>query len=137
VSPLPGWKVVPDNWATRLAPTAEATMTSPASFYRVTVGPPPYPKPIGWTGETLLHTTHVRVQELNREGGGSPGEQPTRERQYLVAAPLGVPPLQTGERGDIIRVLGRALRVQQVLYGTNVMEVDIICTDNLTQQNPV
>jgi hypothetical protein len=136
VSPLPGWKVIPDNWAARLAPTVNATLTSEANFYRITAGPAPFPKPVGWTGKTLLHTTFVRVQELNREGGGTPGEQPTRERQYLIVAPLGIPALQTGERGDIIAAVGREFRVQQVMFGTNVAEVDILCTDNLTQQNP-
>ena len=137
MSPLPGWKVIPENWASNLAPTVNATLTSEANIYRVTAGPAPYPKPPGWTGKTLLHTTYVRVQELNRENVSTPGEQPTQSRQYLVVAPLGIPELQTGERGDIIEAAGRKLRVQQVLYGTNLAEVDIICTDNLTQQNPV
>lgn len=136
MSPLPGWQVIPNNWAGRHGNTVNATLKSEANFYRITAGPAPYPKPDGWTGKTLLHHTYVRVQELNREGGGTPGEQPTRERQYLVVAPLGIPELQVGERGDIIEVAGRKLRVQQVLFGTFTMEVDILCTDNLTQQNP-
>lgn len=112
-------------------------MTSPGTVHRITAGPPPYPKPVGWTGETLLHSTKFRVQELKREGGGTPGEQPTRERTYMLTAPIGLPKLQTGDRGDIIRCEGREFRVQQVLFGSLLWEVDIICTDNLTQQNPV
>lgn len=137
MSPLPNWKVIPDNWAGRHGTTVNATLKSEGDIYRITAGPPPYPKPPGWTSETLIHHTTFRVQQLNREGGGTPGEQPTRERQYLLVAPLGTPQLQTGERGDIIRTAGREFRVQQVLQGTFLMEVDILCTDNLTQQNPV
>ena len=112
-------------------------MTAPGTIHRVTAGPPPYPKPPGWTGETLVHEALFRVQQLNREGGGTPGEQPTRERQYLLTTKIGVPQLQTGERGDIIRVAGREFRLQQVLFGSLLWEVDLLCTDNLTQQNPV
>lgn len=137
MSPLPGWQVIPNNWAAHLVPTVNATLKSEARFYRTTDGPAPYPKPPGWTAKTLMHTTYVRMQELNREGTGTPGEQPTQERRYLVVAPLGIPQLQAGERGDIIEVGGRVLRVQQVMYGTYITEVDILCTDNLTQQNPV
>lgn len=137
MSPLPGWQVVPNNWAGRHGNTVNATMKSEASFYRITAGPAPYPKPPGWTGRTLLHTTYVRVQQINQDWRGVPADQPTQERRYMVVAPLGIPELQTGERGDIIAVGGRELRVQQVLQGTFLMEVDIICTDNLTQQNPV
>lgn len=128
----------PPGWAEHHRPVAEASMTADGTIHRITAGPAPYPKPPGWTGETLLHSTHFRVQEMNnRSSGAVPGEQPTQERQYLVVAPYGIPALQAGERGDIIRVAGRELRVQQVLYGSQLWEVDIICTDNLTQQNPV
>lgn len=136
MSPLPGYNVIPDGWVEHHRPTVEATLTAPGTIHRVTTGPPPYPKPAGWTGETLLHETRFRVQQLNRDGGGTPGEQPTRERQYRLTAPIGLPALQTGERGDIIRTAGREFRVQQVLFGSLLWEVDLICTDNLTQQNP-
>lgn len=137
MSPLPGWQVIPAGFAEHHQPTAESTMTSPGTIHRVTAGPPPYPKPAGWTGEQLVATTKFRVQELKREGGGTPGEQPTRERTYMLTTPIGLPKLQTGERGDIIRTEGREFRVQQVLFGSLLWEVDLICTDNLTQQNPV
>ena len=111
-------------------------MTAPGTIHRITAGPPPYPKPDGWTGETLIHEGLFRVQQLNREGGGTPGEQPTRERQYLLTTKIGVPVLQTGERGDLIRVAGREFRLQHVLFGSLLWEVDLVCTDNMTQQNP-
>jgi hypothetical protein len=137
VSPLPGWKVIPDGFAEHHTDTVNSTMTEQGTIYRVTAGPPPFPKPEGWSNRVALHVTDFRVQELKREGGATPGEQPTRERQYMLTAPLGLPKLQTGERGDIIAVAGREFRVQQVLFGSLLWEIDIICTDNLTQQNPV
>jgi hypothetical protein len=78
-----------------------------------------------------------RVQQLNREGGGTPGEQPTQERRYLITASTELPPLQSGERGDLVRVVGRTFRILQVLTGSLLWETDLICTENLTQQNPV
>lgn len=112
-------------------------MTSPGTVHRITAGPPPYPKPDGWASETQIHAGMFRVQQRNREGGGTPGEQPTRERTYLLTTKvIGMPALQTGERGDIIRCEGREFRVQQVLFGSVLWETDILCTDNMTQQNP-
>jgi hypothetical protein len=129
--------VIPPGWAEHHRPVTESTMTFPGTIHRITAGPPPYPKPFGWAPEVLLHSTYFRVQQMNREGGGTPGEQPTVERRYLLVAPFGIPELQVGERGDIIRVVGREFRVQQVLHGTLLWETDIICIDNMTQQNPV
>jgi len=138
MSPLPGWQVIPPGWAEHHRPTVRSTMTTPCTIGRITGGPAPYPKPPGWTGEALLHTTVCRVQELNREGTGTPGEQPTQERRYQVSLPVdGTPELQAGERGDIIHALGRQFRIQQIMFGTNEFERDVLCTDNLTQQNPV
>jgi len=113
-------------------------MTSPGTVHRIAAGPPPYPKPLGWVGETLVHTAQFRVQQLNREGGGTPGEQPTVTRQYLLTTKVvDAPAFQAGERGDIVRVLGREFRIQQILFGSQLWEVDLLCVDNLTQQNPV
>lgn len=136
MSPLPGWKAIPEGFQEHHRPTVEATLTAPGTIHRVAEGPPPFPKPEGWTGETLLHETTFRVQQLNREASVNPTEQPTQLRQYRLVAPVGIPELQTGERGDLIRTAGREFRVQQVLHGSLVWEVDILCTDNLTQQNP-
>lgn len=137
MSPLPGWKAIPEGFEEHHRPTVNATLTAPGTIHRVTGGPAPFPKPEGWTGEEQIHETAFRVQQLNREAAPTPGEQPSQERQYRLVAPVGVPELQTGERGDIIRTAGREFRVQQVLFGSLLWEVDILCTDNLTQQNPV
>lgn len=136
MSPLPGYRVIPEKFEQHHRPTVDSTRTSPGTITRVTSGPPPFPKPEGWTGTGQIYSGTFRVQELNNSASTVPAEQPTRERQYLVVAGLDVPALQTGERGDIIHVEGRELRVQQVLFGSLLWEVDLICSDNMTQQNP-
>lgn len=130
--------VIPRGWAEHHRQTAEGTMQAPGTVHRVTAGPPPYPKPAGWVGEQQIHAANFRVQALKREGGGVPADQPTVEQQYLLTTALpGCPPLQAGERGDLIRVVGREFRVQRVAGGSELWEMDLICTENLTQQNPV
>lgn len=137
VSPLPNTRVIPDGWAEHHRPTANGTMTEPCTFVRVSDGPPPYPKPPGWTAEAPFHETVCRVQELKREGGSVPADQPTTERQYLVTIPvIGAPAFRAGERGDIIRTIGREFRIASIMFGTILWELDLICVDNLTQQNP-
>ena len=139
---LPNTQVIPAGWAAHHRPVADATMTEPCTIGRISTGPAPYPKPFGWTGEELIHTTACRVQELNREGGGTPGEQPTTERQYLIPVPLvnteGVPlpDLRAGERGDVIHAIGRQFRIVNIMFGSLEWERDLLCVDNVTQQNP-
>lgn len=129
--------VIPAGWAEHHRPVAEGSMTVQGTVHRRVAGPPPYPRPEGWTGETLVHTALFRVQQLNREGGGNPGEQPTQERQYLLTTRvIDAPAFQTGERGDLVRVAGREFRIRQVLFGSQLWEIDLLCVDNLTQQNP-
>lgn len=134
---LPNTRVIPAKWAEHHRPTANGTMTEPCTITRISAGPPPYPIPVDWTGETTIHTTVCRVQELKREGGSVPAEQPTSERQYLITIPvLGAPAFRAGEQGDVINALGRQLRIGSIMFGTLLWELDFICVDNLTQQNP-
>lgn len=142
MSPLPGYKIIPPRWAEHHRPVANATMTAPCVIKRISDGPPPYPLPEGWTSERPIHESVCRVQELKREGGGTPGEQPTAERQYLIPVPLtnadgvALPELRSGERGDIVHAIGRQFRIVQVMFGSQEWERDLICVDNQTQQNP-
>lgn len=113
-------------------------MTADGTVHRITAGPPPYPKPAGWDPAPQIHSALFRVQELKREGGATPGEQPTVERQYLLSTKIeGCPPLQAGERGDLIKVVGRTFQVRSLMAGSLLWEHDLICVENLTQQNPV
>lgn len=137
MSPIPGYQVIPQGWAQHHQPTANATMTAEGTIHRLTGGPPPYPKPVGWTGGDQIHAALFRVQELKREGGGTPGEQPTVERQYLITTKItDCPALQAGERGDMIHVLGRKFQIRSIMGGSLLWEVDLVCLENLTQQNP-
>lgn len=137
MSPLPGYKVIPDGWAAHHRPVANATMTAPCVIKRIHDGPPPFPLPEGWDNEQPIHSTTCRVQELKREGGGTPGEQPTTERQYLIPVPVdGLPELRAGEQGDVVHTLGRQFRIIQIMFGSQEWERDLVCVDNQTQQNP-
>lgn len=135
--PLPNTHVIHKDWAAHHRPTADGTQTAPGKVYRISDGPAPFPKPEGWTGETLIHEAMFNVQPLQREGGGTPGEQPTAERQYtLTTSVIGAPAFRAGERGDVIDVIGRRFRISSIIFGTELWEIAFICTDNLTQQNP-
>ena len=112
MSPIPGWQVIPPRFAEHHRPTAEATMTATATIKRISDGPAPYPAPDDWDGSQTIWTGPARVQELKREGNNTPAEQPTTFREYLVPVPLeGLPELRAGERGDVVHVLGRQLRI--------------------------
>ncbi|MGN7250054.1 DUF6093 family protein [Arthrobacter sp. SAFR-014] len=137
MSPLPNTRVVPAGWAEHHRKASEGFMTSPGTVHRISDGPPPYPKPVGWTGEALIHEALFSVEPLNREGGGTPAEQPTTERQYqLTTKVIDAPAFRAGERGDIVRVIGREFRIVNIKFGSQLWEIDLICVDNLTQQNP-
>lgn len=137
MSPLPNTRVIPAGWAEHHRPTADGTKTVPGVVKRISDGPPPYPKPAGWTGETVIHEALFSVEPLNREGGGTPGEQPTTERQYLLTTSVvDAPAFRAGERGDVVHVIGRQFRILNIAFGSELWEIDLICVDNLTQQNP-
>ena len=111
-------------------------MTANAVFQRITEGPAPWPLPENWDPAETIWSTKVRVQSLKREGSGVSAEQPVYTREYLVTAPVDGPKIRSGERGDLILVAGRTLRVTNEQFGSEVWERDFTCVDNLTQQNP-
>lgn len=135
--PLPNTRIIPKEWAAHHRPVADALLTDPGVVVRISDGPPPYPKPPEWTGGTEIHEAMFGVQELKREGGGVPGEQPTTERQYLISTSvIDAPPFRAGERGDVVHVIGRQFRIVNIMFGSELWQIDLICVDNLTQQNP-
>lgn len=142
MSPLPGYRVIPKHWAEHHRPVAKSTMTAPCVMKRISDGPPPYPLPEGWSNDQIIHETVCRVQELKREGGGTIGEQPTTDRQYLIPVPhqnadeVPLPELRAGEQGDVVHALGRQFRIINIMFGSQEWERDLICVDNQTQQNP-
>lgn len=146
VSPLPNTRVVHQNWSKHHQPAAEGGMTGVCSLFDPHVGPAPYPLPAGWDGLQLLASGKAcRVQVLNNSKSAVSAEQPVGTRQYLVALPInGLPPISAGEGGTVIKLtackdpglVGRVLRVLDVQHGTEVFERDLICVDNLTENNP-
>lgn len=112
-------------------------MTTPAVFVRVT-GPAPYPIPSDWKGLTELWRTEVRVQSLSVAPQQADAvEQSVTVRRYLVAAPLGGPPMRVGQQGDQVHVLGRRLRIVDMAPGSLLWEADYTCEEVLSQAGPV
>lgn len=142
MSPLPGWKPIPDGWAEYHRPVAAATMTSECTIRRSTGGAPPYPLPDGWDGTEVIWTGMCRVQELKRENSPLPALQPSELRQYLTAFPFRndagepLPALRTGEGGDTLHTLGRVFNLKQSMAGSELFQNDFIAWENQTQQNP-
>lgn len=151
MSPLSGWGVFPAGWEARHRPTAEASMTAVCEVLEPN-GPEPYsPDPLWEPWAAVAAGVPCRVQQRN-SGAGSAGsavvaDQALTVREYLVTLPLGaVPGIRAGEGGHIIRVtgyrpghggdpalIGRELRVKQVLLGSLQFERDLVCVENTTQ----
>lgn len=121
-------------------------MTGVCSLFDPHLGPAPFPLPAGWDGlQELAKDKTCRVQVLNNSKNSVSAEQPVGTRQYLVALPIkDLPPITAGEGGTVIKVTaakdprlaGRVLRVIDIQHGTEMFERDLICVDNLTQNNP-
>lgn len=143
MSPLPGYKVIPDGWSEHHRPVAASSMTADCVIVRPVEGPPPYPLPDRWTGETQVWppagaTGKCRLQELKRENAPVAAEQPTRTRNYLVTIPyIAGLEILAGESGDTVIVGGRRYQAIQQMHGSELWEWDLICVDNLTQNREV
>lgn len=136
MSPLPGWAVIHPGMTASLRTVAEGAQITPSRFLRVRGGPQPYPPPATPVGPEVIWQPEVRVEPLQRTGGGVFAEQPTNTQEYQVSAPLGGPAVVAGERGDIIEAGGRQLRVLREEHGDLLLERVFTCVDNATQQNP-
>lgn len=135
MSPLPGYKVIPDDWAAHHRATAQGGMTAECTVRRPG-GPPPFPLPEGWTGEgEVLWSGFCRLQELKRENSVVAAEQPVETRQYLLGLPYDTPAFRVGERGDVAYVNGRHYTLKQSMSGSLLWERDYIAIENQTQQN--
>lgn len=134
MSPLPGHKVFHPGWDAHHRPVAEGTHTTPAVFKRLHDGPAPYPLPPNWDPSEVVWRANVRVQPLTKQGRDPVvAEQPVTMHDYQVTAPTGGPELRAGEHGDVVEVLGRTLRIQDITTGSHEWERVLTCTDNLTQ----
>ena len=139
MSPLPNAQGIPDSWEKHHRPVAEATMTAHGKITRSN-GPAPYPKQPGWADRADLVTDcRFRVQEIKRENAPAAAGQPMQERRYLITMPIGKVPadgFHAGEQGDLVEVLGQSFRIIQPLKGSLLWEMDLMCTDNITQNGP-
>lgn len=142
--PFPEASVIPDNWAQRHRPVVRGTMRGRCDVGVPSTGPEPYPLPEGWTGLTpLVSGWRCRVVEQTSAASAWATGQQTQSREYLVTLditglpdiPIGAIVVVTVAEGDP-HLPGRRLRVADVQYGTEVFERDLICVDNLTQNNP-
>ena len=134
MSPLPGYKMIPDNWAAHHRPTARGSMTAEVTVRRPG-GPPPFPLPEGWTGQgEALYEGFCRLQELKRENAVVAADQPTELRQYLIGLPYEAPAFRTGDRGDVAYINGRQYNLKQSMGGSLLWQRDYIAVENQTQQ---
>lgn len=127
-------KVIPPGWAEHHRPVANATMTATGTIVRDEGPPKTWPAPP--FNERVLVQCEFRVQELKRELSPMPGGQPTEVRQYLITMPLALAPadLRVGDEGDNVLVVGRRFQIKQKMAGSLLWEMDLICTENQTQQ---
>ena len=138
--------IIPPNWERHHRPVAVSTMTGrcrvirpgqPGSYPDFEDGP-----------ETVLVETVCRVQQQNRPARGDSQGQLVDSRDYLVTIPADAWPTGTvvDDTGPILVVdgylpghagdpdlVGRHLRVEQVLHGTLRFERDLYCTVDLTE----
>lgn len=89
----------------------------------------------------LVDGVKCRVQQHNQSNEGVQAGREAYTREYLVSLPVELPGrVLAGTPGHTIiiteakdsELVGRALRVEQVLHGSEVWQRDLLCTDDLT-----
>ncbi|WP_237185493.1 DUF6093 family protein [Rothia nasimurium] len=140
MSPIPGSRVVPAGWSERHRPVAVGSMTGRADVV-VTV---PRTSILDEGGDALVaEGVPCRVQQLNRAANGATVGQEAHLRDYLVTVPVDTPVgFRAGADGHRLRItqadataaVGLELTIKQVLKGTLLWELDLICEHNQTQQ---
>lgn len=139
MSPIPGSRVVPAGWSEHHRPVAVGSMTGRADVL-VTV---PRTSILDEGGESLVaEGVPCRVQQLNRASNGATVGQEAHLRDYLVTVPVDTPvDFKAGADGHRLRIteadaqaaVGLELAIKQVLKGTLLWELDLICEHNQTQ----
>lgn len=141
--PFPGTRAIPTGWAPHHRPVANGTMNAEGDIHRTSTGPVPYGEE--GTAAAPIWSGPMRVQETQRGRPMLTTDQPTEVRHYLITLPIdGLPDLRAGEHGDTITVTassdphlaGRLLRIIDIQHGSEMFERDVLCTDNLTENNP-
>lgn len=140
MSPIPGSRVIPTGWSEHHRPVAVGSMTGRADVL-VTV---PRTSILDEGGDALVtEGVPCRVQQLNRASNGATIGQEAHLRDYLVTVPVDTPvDFRAGADGHRLRItqadaqaaVGLELTIKQVLKGTLLWELDLICEHNQTQQ---
>lgn len=139
MSPIPGSRVVPAGWSERHRPVAVGSMTGRLDVV-VTV---PRTSILDEGGDSLVaEGVPCRVQQLNRASNGATVGQEAHLRDYLVTVPVDTPvDFKAGADGHRLRItradsetaVGLELTIKQVLKGSLLWELDLICEHNQTQ----
>jgi len=109
-------------------------MSTPAQLLRSNGEEMPFPLPEDWSGEDVVWTGNVRLQQRNQSEAPVSGLQPLEVRKYLVVAPIAVlRDLQVGESGDTFLIQGKRYLAREALQGSYLWEADIFCDLNQTQ----
>lgn len=138
--------VIPPGWEAHHRPVARSTMTGKCRVIRP--GQPGGYPDFEAAPDVVLVETVCRVQQQNRPGRVNAEGQLVDSRDYLVTIPADAWPAGTvvDDTGPILVVdgylpghagdpdlVGRHLRVEQVLHGTLRFERDLYCTVDLTE----
>jgi hypothetical protein len=139
--PIPGSRVIPAGWAQHHRPTVESTFTAkirlrdPAQDTEGPLDEDTGTRPV--VKAAPYYDGPCRVQQRNQPQVGATGEQRISTQDYLVPVPITVTTVAVGHVGLIYEcpddpsLIGRPLKVTDVLRGSLAWERDLICTDSM------
>lgn len=138
--PRPNTRVIPAGWVEHHRPVIEATFTA-----RIRLRNPADDEQGEFDEETgtrpVVHAAPYydgpcRIQQQKQPQVGSTGEQPVTTHDYLVPVPIEVN-AELGHIGQVVEcpadptLVGRYLKVTDVMRGSLAWERDLICIDHL------
>lgn len=137
--PLPKSSVIPAGWSDHHRPTATSTMTSVCDVTRAGTGEGTYNPGTGQTtppaGTTVQLDVPCRIQAEIRDYVVDAGDEPVSFHRYLVTLPYDVAQvlvddLVTVTASEDAQLVGKSLRVRDVLFGSLQWERDLRCEMN-------
>lgn len=138
--PRPGSRVIPTGWSAHHRPVAEGTMTGAC-----TIRDPAQDTQGEFDDETGTYPTVpadpyytgvCRAQQQKQPQVATTGEQRVSTHDYLVTVPASVAGVKLGHIVTVTSavdpsLIGRPLKVVDVMRGTEMWERDLICIDDL------
>ena len=137
--PLPSTRLIPARWSEHHQPAAESTMTARCDITRPSTGRGTLNPATGTVtnpSTAIAADVPCRVQAAaSTDRSTQTGEQEVTFRKYMVAITADLDVLVD----DVVTVtesidphlVGRALRVLDVLYGSEVWQRTLTCVDTL------